>query len=134
MEDCVFCKIVEGEIPAAQFWDDGDHIALLDLFPRVKGQTVVTTKKHFGGYAFDMPDEAYVKLLVVAKKIGKLLDKVFSAERTVMITEGYGVDHVHVKLYPNPKGAYEGYTTTALGKKTTIEELEKVAEEIKRLL
>ena len=132
MEDCVFCKIVEGKIPSVKIFEDGEHVAFLDLYPRVEGQTLVVTKKHFGGYAFDIPEEAYTKLLAMAKKIGKFLDKALGAERTVMIIEGYGVDHVHVKLYPNPPGAYEGYTTTALGPKANEEQLKKIAEKIKK--
>lgn len=130
-EECVFCKIVEGKLPSAKIFEDEDHVAFFDLFPRVKGQTVVVTKKHYGGYAFDLSDDVYEKILLFAKKLGKNLDKILGAERTVMVTEGFGVDHIHVKLFPNPPGAYEGYTTTALGPKVEMEELKKFAEEIK---
>lgn len=133
-QECVFCRIVEGELPSVKFFEDDEHLAFLDLYPRVRGQSLVVTKKHHGGYAFDMPDDAYEKLMSFAKKVGKFLDKALGAERTVLILEGYGVDHIHAKLYPNPPGAYEGYTTTALGPKASEEELQKVAEEIRKTI
>ncbi len=133
-DNCIFCKIVEGKLPAVKIWEDDEHVAILDLYPRVEGQTLVITKEHFDSYAFDLPDDVFEKLLMAAKKIGKTLDKALGAEKTVMITEGYGVNHVHVKLYPNPPGGYEGFTTTALGQKATVESLEEVAKKIREAI
>ena len=53
MENCIFCKIVKGEIPCVKIWEDKDFLAILDVFPNTKGMTLVLTKKHFDSYAFE---------------------------------------------------------------------------------
>ena len=129
---CLFCKIVKGEIPSHKIWEDNEHTAFLDINPRQRGQTLVITKKHFDSYSFNLPDKDFSKLFLAAKKVGKIIDKALNTERCVMITEGYGVNHVHVKLYPFLEGSYEGSTSTELGPRASDEELKKVANIIKK--
>jgi diadenosine tetraphosphate (Ap4A) HIT family hydrolase len=62
---------------------------------------VVITKEHFSSYAFVLPEEVLVGLVLAAKKVALLLDsKLEDAGRTGMIFEGFGVDHIHAKLFP----------------------------------
>ncbi|MBN2881217.1 HIT family protein [Candidatus Woesearchaeota archaeon] len=99
--NCIFCKIVAGEIPCHRVWEDSDFLAFLTIFPNTQGFTVVIPKKHYSSYAFDLPDDVLCKLVLTAKKVGKLLDSKFDdVGRTGMIFEGFGVDHVHAKLIP----------------------------------
>ncbi len=130
MTDCIFCKIVKGEIPAVKIWEDEKFIAILDKFPNTKGQAIVISKRHFDSNAANMPDEDYKELMIAAKRVAKLLERKLKAERTAMVAEGLGVNHVHVKLYPVYE-AREGYITTQLGPQKSIEELNKIAERIK---
>ncbi len=132
MTDCIFCKIVKGEIPSHKVWEDKEHTGFLDINPRKRGQTLVITKKHFDSYSFNLPDKVFSKLFLAAKKVGKIIDKALNTERCVMITEGYGVNHVHIKLYPFTKGSYEGSTSTELGPRASDEELKKIAEKIRK--
>ncbi|HEY9705759.1 MAG TPA: HIT family protein [Allocoleopsis sp.] len=144
MESCIFCKIVKGEIPSYKIWEDKDHIAILDVFPNTKGMTLIIPKKHYDSYAFDMPDSAYTKAMLAAKKVGKILDTKLKVQRTALVMEGMGVNHAHIKLYPlhgldkkwkemwNKEERffdhYEGYLSTVLGPKAdnkTLEELQK---------
>lgn len=129
-EDCIFCKIVKGEVPAVRLGEDDEHILILDAFPSVEGQAIVVTKEHYPSYVFDMPRVAYKQLMLSAKKFGKYLDKGMRAERVVMVAEGLGVNHTHVKLYPVQEGA-EVSITLPQGHKKTTEELNKVAAKIK---
>ena len=63
--------------------------------------TVVITKDHHTSYAFDLPDEILSELILATKKVAKLLDsKLEDVGRTAMVFEGYGVDHIHAKLFP----------------------------------
>ena len=103
-------------------------------------------KKHFDSYAFDMKDKDYKELMIAAKRVGKLLDKKLGTQRTALVMEGLGINHVHIKLYPiyglEEKfqeiwsknkvyfNKYEGCISTQLGPKKSIEELKKVAEKI----
>ena len=100
-DDCIFCKIVKGEAPAHKIWEDDKHLAILSIFPNTPGVAVVMTKEHKPSYAFDNDDETLVALTLATKKVGKLLDASFDdLGRTGMIFEGFGVDHLHSKLFP----------------------------------
>jgi len=101
MSDCIFCKIVSGESPCHKIWEDKKHLAFLSIFPNTEGFSVVIPKKHYPSYAFDLPDKILSELVIASKNVAKLLDKSFTdVGRTGMVFEGFGVDHVHVKLFP----------------------------------
>jgi len=145
--DCLFCKIIKGEIPSAKVWEDKKHIAILDVFPNTKGMTLVIPKNHYDSYAFDMSDVAYKDLMLAAKKAAKILDKKLKVNRTAMVMEGMGVNHVHIKLYPlygiDKKfkeiwakderyfETYPGYLMTVLGPKANPDELQKLSKMIR---
>ncbi|MGC8479177.1 MAG: HIT family protein [Candidatus Micrarchaeia archaeon] len=147
MEDCIFCKIVNNEIPSVKIWEDKKHIAILDINPNTEGVTLLITKKHFDSYAFDMPDSEYSDAMLAAKLVGKMLDKGLKVKRTALVMEGLGINHVHIKLYPihgiNEKfeevlaaekiyfDKYLGYITTQIGPHKNISELNEIAEKIK---
>lgn len=148
MENCIFCKIAKGEIPAAKIWEDREHLAFLDINPNTKGMTLVITKEHYDSDAFSMPSKAYESLMLAAQKVAKLLEKKLDVKRVAMVMEGMGVNHVHIKLYPlhglkdkfeetwtNETvffDKYKGYVTTHLGPKADMAELNKLAEHIKK--
>lgn len=146
--DCIFCKIVKGEIDSAKIWEDDKFVAILDVNPNTKGMTLVITKGHYDSYAFDMPDAIYAELMMTSKKVAKMLENGLSVMRVSMVMEGMGIDHAHIKLYPLHGIAekfkemwakdkvyfekYEGYVSTQLGPQVDLEELKKLAEEIKK--
>lgn len=100
-EDCIFCKIVKGEVPCHKIWEDDKHLAFLSIFPNTEGFSVVIAKEHYSSYAFDLPDNVLSELILATKKVAKLLDKKFDdVGRTGMFFEGFGVDHIHSKLFP----------------------------------
>ncbi len=100
-QDCIFCKIVRGESPSYKIWEDEEHLAFLSIYPNTLGASVVIPKKHFSSYAFHMPDEELAKLTIKAGIVGRLLDKAFDdVGRTALIYEGFGINHVHAKLFP----------------------------------
>jgi diadenosine tetraphosphate (Ap4A) HIT family hydrolase len=101
MEECIFCKIAKGEAPCHKIWEDEKHLAFLSIFPNTEGFSVVIPKKHYPSYAFDLPENVLKDLVIAAKTVGKLLDsKLPDVGRTGMFFEGFGVDHVHAKLFP----------------------------------
>lgn len=147
MEDCVFCKIVKGEIPCAKIWEDENYLAFLDINPNCKGMSLVIPKQHRNSYIFDMEDNEYCSLFLAAKKVTKLLEKGLAVKRIALVMEGMGVNHAHMKLYPlygleekfkemwgKEKiffDKYEGYLSTQIGPQADFKELEKLAKEIK---
>ena len=100
MDNCIFCKIVKGEMASRVVYENEDFIAFLTPFPNTDGFTVIATKAHYSSYIFDLPEDVYIKLLLFSKVVGKILDKTLKVKRTGMIFEGMGVDHAHVKLIP----------------------------------
>lgn len=149
-ENCIFCKIISGEIPSVKIWEDDKHIAILDINPNTEGVTLIITKAHFDSYAFDMPNLEYSNAMLAAKTVGKLLDKGLHVKRTALVMEGLGINHLHIKLYPihgiNKKfeelwanervyfDKYQGYITTQLGPQKNTDELKETAEKIKKNL
>ena len=128
---CIFCKIAAGEIPAEKFYEDDKYVAFLDIHPGTEGQSIVIPKKHFGSYAFDLPESDYIEILKLAKKLGKLLDKALDADRTCLALEGFAVDHAHVRLHPFYKGkpfTFDG------GPQVTTDELKKVGDNIRLVI
>ena len=100
-DDCIFCKIVSGNIPCYDVWEDEKHLAFLTIFPNTPGFTVVIPKEHYGSYIFDVPEDVMLALIKAAKQVAKLLDsRLEDVGRTGMMFEGFGVDHLHAKLFP----------------------------------
>jgi len=149
--NCIFCKIVNGEAPSHKIWEDKDHLAFLSIFPNTEGFSVVIPKKHYPSYPFDVSDDVLKSLIVAVKKVAKLLDKSLDdVGRTGMIFEGFGVDHLHAKLFPmhgtkdmskwKPIESkvnkyfekYEGYISSHDYKREDDKKLAKLAEKIRR--
>jgi diadenosine tetraphosphate (Ap4A) HIT family hydrolase len=150
MTDCIFCKIVKGEAPCHKIWEGKKHLAFLSIFPNTEGFSVVITKKHYKSYAFDLPDNILKELVIASKKVVKLIDSKFGdVGRTGMIFEGFGVDHIHAKLFPmhgtkdmkewkqlksNVKKyfeKYEGYISSHDDKRADDKKLAKLAKRIR---
>lgn len=100
MKDCVFCKIVKGEIDSVKIWEDDEFLTILDINPNTKGMTLVLTKHHYDSYAFDMPDDVYQRFMAASKKVARILEKGLNVKRVAMVMEGMGINHAHIKLYP----------------------------------
>ena len=145
MEDCIFCKIVKGEVPSYRVWEDERYLAILDIFPNIRGQTLVLQKKHVDSYAFALSEVQLAKFIKAVKKVANLLEQKLKVERVHMVFEGTGVNHLHAKLYPavgygeipDPEDravkrfrVYPGYVTSAVGPKASEEELKAVQNEI----
>lgn len=101
--ECIFCKIVAGEIPGEVVWEDEKHLAILDLFPLRKAQTVIFPKEHLPSSIFALPDDVFTELFSAAKVVAEILENRLGAERTMIVGEGLEINHVHLKLYPRFK-------------------------------
>lgn len=151
MQNCIFCDIVSGEASSNTIWEDDKHLAFLSIFPNTEGVTVVITKEHHSSYAFNLPDEVLSELVVATKKVAKLLDaKLEDVGRTAMVFEGYGVDHIHAKLFPMHGTAdmtkwkniessvpkyfkrYEGYISSHDYERADDDELAKLAQKLRQ--
>ena len=68
METCIFCKIANGEIPAATLYEDEDFRVILDLGPASKGHSLIIPKSHVANI-YEIPDELAAKAMLLAKKM-----------------------------------------------------------------
>ncbi len=101
MSDCLFCKIVKGDIPSYPIWQDKNFIAILDIFPATIGQTLVISKKHYSSDFSKLPDSVLKDLSIASKKVAQILTSSFTdVSRTCLVLEGFDIDHIHAKLYP----------------------------------
>jgi len=98
---CVFCQIAANQASAYKIWESETHLAFLSIFPNTEGFSVVIPKKHYSSYAFEQDDQNLANLILATKKVAKILDNYFpDTSRTGMFFEGWGVDHLHAKLFP----------------------------------
>lgn len=147
MQDCVFCKIVKGEIDSAKIWEDEEFLAILDVNPNTKGVVLVLTKNHYSSYLFGLADNLSEKIIRACKGVARILEKGLNVKRVGMAMEGMGINHAHIKLYPffgldewreqvSKERVffekYPGHLTTELGPQVALEELKKLAKEIKK--
>jgi histidine triad (HIT) family protein len=100
-DDCIFCAIAQKKVPSHVVWESSTHLAFLSIFPNTEGFTVVIPKEHQGSYAFDQSDEVLSELVLATKQTANVLTNYFDdVSRCGMFFEGFGVDHLHSKLFP----------------------------------
>ena len=104
MKDCIFCKIVKGEIPCHKVYEDDSTLAFLDVKPHAKGHTVVIPKKH-GEFVTDFSDEEFSYVVIKVKKImEKLKQKLqpdgFNVGWNNGSAAGQVVPHLHIHIMP----------------------------------
>ena len=99
MEECLFCKIVKGELPSSKIYEDEDTLAFLDLFPVNKGHSLVISKEHYENI-FDVPEESLSKISSVMKNVADAVKKGVNADG-ISITQSNGkpagqvIFHIH---------------------------------------
>jgi histidine triad (HIT) family protein len=99
MNNCIFCKIIAGEIPAAKIYEDEDFMAFLDINPIEKGHTLLIPKKHYQ-WMQDVPDEIISSIFVKAKKLMLNLKDKLDCYYVQIAVEGKDVPHFHIHLIP----------------------------------
>ena len=126
MEECVFCKIVRGEIKSYRVYEDEEFLGFLDAFPSMNGQVLVIPKKHIAPYLFGVDDELYTKIMLVSKKVANAIDRAIKPIKTGLIIEGLEVEHVHVKLYP----LFKPFGIKQMDSRPSEQEMEETAKKI----
>lgn len=95
----IFTKIVNGEIPSWKVAEDENFYAFLDIFPVVKGHTLVIPKKEVD-YLFDLDDETYAGMQLFAKKVALGIQKAIPCKKVGVMVLGLEVPHAHIHLLP----------------------------------
>jgi len=105
---CIFCKIINGEIPNYTVYEDENSLAFLDINPRSKGHTVVIPKKHVET-PFELDDELLSKLIIATKKAMEKIDFALKPDGynvgwNQKETAGQVVPHLHLHILPRWQG------------------------------
>ena len=103
MNNCIFCKILKGEIPSKKLYEDDKVIVIMDINPVVDGHVLVIPKKHIEDY-IEMDNELLTHIYQVAKDLGpKIMNKLDAKALTLCINYGDSqvVKHFHLHLLPN---------------------------------
>lgn len=98
MDDCIFCKIIKGQLPSYKLYEDDKFLAFLDIKPQTPGHVQVVPKQHYR-WVWDVPNVGEYFELV--KKIAQAQQKAFNTEWILSKIVGDEVKHAHIWIYPN---------------------------------
>ena len=107
MENCIFCRIIGGEIPSSTVYEDDDFKVIMDISPAAKGHTIMLTKKHFANL-LELEDKVAEKGLVVAKKVAAAMKEQLGCDGINLLQNngeaaGQSVFHLHFHIIPRYK-------------------------------
>ena len=134
-DNCIFCKIANGEIPSATLYEDEDFRVILDLGPATKGHALILPKNHFANL-FEIPEDMDAKAFILAKKIAKKMKDVFGCDGVNIVQNngvaaGQTVFHFHIHLIPRNNEDHVGVTWTP--GKLTEEDKNEILEKISKI-
>ncbi len=119
MDECIFCKIVKGEVPSTKVYEDEKFLAFLDITPQSPGHVQVIPKSHFR-WVWEVPNVG--EYFEVVRKIAVAQQKAFNTDWILSRIVGDEVPHAHIWVYPNHD--VEG------GKKDFAANAEKIRKEL----
>lgn len=107
-EDCIFCKIVSGDIPSFRLYEDEDTIAFMDINPANRGHALAIPKTHTPNL-LESPDEALAVTVATAKKVARAVQKTVNPDGLNLVqANGPGaaqsVFHFHMHVIPRFTG------------------------------
>ena len=113
-DDCIFCKLSNGDIPTNALYEDDVVKVIFDLNPASKGHVLILPKNHFANL-FEIPEDMDAKAFILAKKIAKKMKDVFGCDGVNIVQNngvaaGQTVFHFHIHLIPRYEGDHAGVT------------------------
>ena len=132
-QECIFCKIIKGEIPSFTVYEDDTFKVILDRFPAAPGHALIIPKEHAADM-FELPEETAAKLYPLAQKLGAKIKAAVGAEGMNIVQnngEEAGQSVYHFQLHLIPRKAGDGIILNkSSNMDTSIEELEAVLNKI----
>ena len=132
MNDCIFCRIISGDIPAMKIYEDENCIATMDINPATPGHTLILPKNHYKDLT-ELPETLAGKLMMVAKTVGiremeRLGADGFNVVQNNGRAAGQTVMHYHIHVIPR----YAGGTQIVAWEPTapTTEQLSEIRERL----
>jgi len=108
MDNCIFCKIIAGDIPSATIYENDEFKVILDRFPASEGHVLVMPKEHCANL-FEIDEEKAGRLFSLAVKVAKIMKNTIGFENMNLVQNngpvaGQTVNHLHVHLIPRYEG------------------------------
>lgn len=130
--DCIFCKIIKGEIPSYKVYEDDNFLAFLDIRPLNLGHTLVIPKEHYR-WVWDAPNIS--EYFEAVGRVANATRKALGTEQVISLVIGEEVPHAHVWLVPRfPGDGHGGSIDFKNVKNISADEMQKTAEKIKKEL
>ncbi len=131
-DDCIFCKLANGEIPTNAIYEDDRFKVILDMGPATRGHALILPKDHAANL-FDLPDETAAAAFCLAKKLGSKMVEALQAEGMNVVQNngeaaGQTVFHLHVHLLPRYEDGRNILTWSHV--KFTDEEMAQIKDEL----
>ncbi len=103
-DNCIFCKIANGEIPSRTIYEDEDFRVIMDMAPATKGHSLIMPKNHYKNI-YEIADDTAAKVFPLAKKMAALMTEKLGADGFNIVQNnnevaGQTVFHFHVHLIP----------------------------------
>lgn len=135
MDDCIFCKIVKGEVPSNKVYEDEDFLAFLDIAPRVIGHTLVIPKDHYR-WVYNVPN--FDKYWLAVLRITKAMQNALKPKYVSYFTYG-AIPHAHIHILPRQTDVVglgeipedTEILPSTLKKSFSKKEMEQIAEKIR---
>ena len=131
-DDCIFCKIANGVIPAAALYEDDDFKVILDAGPASKGHALILPKQHYQDLC-ELDEAVGTRVLGLAAKLGKAMKSGLGCAGFNLVQNngeaaGQTVKHFHMHIIPR----YEGAPEMVAWKPGSVdpEEAEQIVEEV----
>lgn len=98
-ENCIFCKIINNNIPSSKVYEDNKFLAFLDIHPVSKGHTLLIPKQHYE-WMIETPDELISDIYKKAKELMIKIKEENNCEYVKLSVIGKDVPHFHIHLIP----------------------------------
>lgn len=98
-QNCIFCSIAAGEIPAHVVYEDEQLKAFLDIHPIRPGHVLIIPKAHYDYYD-DLPPEVAAAIVHLGQRLGKAMKAAYGVERVAFVFTGTDVAHTHAHVLP----------------------------------
>ena len=124
--DCIFCKIINGEIPIKKIMETDKSLAFLDAFPLAKGHSLVIPKTHYEKVQ-NMTPEDNADLFETVRQVTSKIDNIAGAELLAIHNgeeSGQEIPHVHVHIIPRRKGDSAGPVHNMFKNRPTLSDQE----------
>ncbi len=103
MKDCIFCKIIKGDIPSMKVYEDDVCLAYLDINPDSDGHTLIVPKTHYKDI-YDIPDDILLHIQKIAKQIMKKLEEKLGCDGFTLLQNNGSIQeikHYHLHIKPH---------------------------------